>query len=67
MEPKRGLAARVYVTAMRRHRPLVNAAFAKFFGTAPPARTIVEVRALNQADTIEVEVIAGRASKQRNR
>lgn len=63
--PRDVLAARVYVTAMRRHRPLVNAAFAKFFGNAPPARTIVEVRALNQADTIEVEVIAARAAATR--
>jgi len=54
------LSTRVYVTEMARHRPLVNDAFTRFFGQDLPARTIVEVRALNQADTIEVEVIAAR-------
>jgi hypothetical protein len=45
---------------MARHRPLVNAAFARFFGTALPARTIVEVRGLNQNDTVELEAVAVR-------
>ncbi len=54
------LSTRVYVTQMARHRPLINDAFSQFFGEALPARTIVEVRALNQDDTIEVEVIARR-------
>jgi len=58
--PRDVLATRVYVTAMRRHRPLVNEAFIRFFGTVLPTRTIVEVRALNQNDTIEVEVVAAR-------
>lgn len=58
--PQDVLATRVYVTEMSRHRPLINEAYARFFGTALPTRTIVEVRALNQADTIEVEVIAAR-------
>jgi 2-iminobutanoate/2-iminopropanoate deaminase len=58
--PRDVLAARVYVTEMSRHRPQVNEAFTKFFGSALPARTIVEVRALNQGDTIEIEVIAAR-------
>jgi 2-iminobutanoate/2-iminopropanoate deaminase len=54
------LATRVYVTDMSRHRRLVNEAYTRFFGTTLPTRTIVEVRALNQADTIEVEVVAAR-------
>jgi len=54
------LSTRVYVTHMRHHRPLVNAAFARFFGTAFPVRTIVEVRALNQGDSIELEAVAAR-------
>jgi enamine deaminase RidA (YjgF/YER057c/UK114 family) len=57
---QRVLSTRVYVTDMRRHRPLVNAAYEKVFGDALPTRTIVEVRALNQEDTIEIEVIAAR-------
>lgn len=52
------LSTRVYVTDMVRHRPLVNAAFQKIFGNAPPTRTILQVAALNQADSIEVEVVA---------
>lgn len=58
--PRDVLSTRVYVTDMARHRPLINAGFTRFFGTELPARTIVEVRALNQDDTIEVEVIARR-------
>lgn len=54
------LATRVYVTAMARHRPLVNDAFVRFFGNARPTRTIVEVRALNQNDAVEVEIVAAR-------
>ncbi len=54
------LSIRVYVTHMGRHRPLVNAAFARFFGTELPARTIVEVRGLNQGDSIELEAVAAR-------
>ncbi len=56
--PRDVLSTRVYVTDMARHRPLINAGFARFFGTEVPARTIVEVRALNQGDTIELEAVA---------
>ena len=46
----------VYVTDMARHRPLVNAVEEEFWGQGPfPPRTIVEVRALNQDDIVEVE------------
>lgn len=58
--PRHVLSTRVYVTDMARHRPLVNAAFTRFFGAELPARTIVEVRALNQEDTIELEAVAAR-------
>lgn len=58
--PRRVLATRVYVTDMGRLRPLVNNAFTRFFGTELPTRTIVEVAALNQEDTVEIEVIAAR-------
>lgn len=57
---QRVLATRVYVTDLRRHRPLVNAAFERAFGAERPTRTIVEVSALNQDDSIEIEVIAAR-------
>jgi 2-iminobutanoate/2-iminopropanoate deaminase len=46
----------VYVTDMARHRPLVNKVQEEFWGQGPyPPRTIVEVRALNQDDIVEVE------------
>ena len=46
----------VYVTDMNRHRPLVNRIQEEFWGGDPyPPRTIVEVRALNQDDIVEVE------------
>jgi len=46
----------VYVTDMARHRPLVNTVQEEFWGEGPyPPRTIVEVRALNQDDIVEVE------------
>jgi enamine deaminase RidA (YjgF/YER057c/UK114 family) len=54
------LFARVYVTDMTRHRPIVNEAFDRVFGAELPARTIVEVRALNQGDSVEMEVVAVR-------
>lgn len=59
------LSTRVFVTDMGRHRPLVNAAFTRFFGAALPARTIVEVRALNEGDTIEMEAVAVRRRRPR--
>ncbi len=46
----------VYVTDMARHRPLVNKVQEELWGQGPyPPRTIVEVRALNQDDIVEVE------------
>jgi 2-iminobutanoate/2-iminopropanoate deaminase len=46
----------VYVTDMNRHRPLVNTIQEEFWSGGPyPPRTIVEVRALNQGDIVEVE------------
>jgi 2-iminobutanoate/2-iminopropanoate deaminase len=54
------LSTRVYVTDMRRHRPIVNDAYVRAFGPELPTRTIVEVRALNQDDTIEIEAVATR-------
>lgn len=58
--PGHVLSTRVYVTDMCRLRPLVNGSFTQFFGTALPTRTIVEVAALNQEDSVEIEVIAAR-------
>jgi 2-iminobutanoate/2-iminopropanoate deaminase len=52
------LSTRVYVTDMTRHRPLVNRAFEEAFESGLPTRTIVEVSALNQADSIEIEAVA---------
>jgi 2-iminobutanoate/2-iminopropanoate deaminase len=46
----------VYVTDMARYRPLVNKVQEEVWGQGPyPPRTIVEVRALNQDDFLEVE------------
>lgn len=46
----------VCVTDMARHRPLVNKVQEEFWGQGPyPPRTIVEVKALNQDDIVEVE------------
>jgi 2-iminobutanoate/2-iminopropanoate deaminase len=55
------LSTRVYVTDISRHRPLVNEAFKRVFGDELPTRTIVEVSALNQGDSIEIEATAARA------
>lgn len=63
--PRHVISTRVYVTDMALHRPLVNAAFARFFGRELPARTIVEVRNLNQRDTIELEAVAARPRRRR--
>jgi len=59
------VSTRVFVTDMGRHRPLVNDAFTAFFGAELPARTIVEVRALNQDDTIELEAVAAYGGRAR--
>lgn len=54
------LATRVYVTDMPSSRPIVNDAFTGFFGEHLPTRTIVEVKALNEGDTVEIEAVVGR-------
>lgn len=56
----RVLATTVYVTDMKRLRPLVNDAYERAFGPNLPTRTIVQVVALNQDDSIEIEVVASR-------
>lgn len=58
--PRLVLATRVYVTDMATLRPLVNEGYDHFFGTEQPTRTIVEVRGLNQDDSIEIEAVAAR-------
>jgi enamine deaminase RidA (YjgF/YER057c/UK114 family) len=58
------LSTRVYVTDMRRQRPLVNAAYERAFGAHLPTRTIVEVQRLNQDDSVEVEAVAARVRTQ---
>ena len=46
----------VYVTDMKRHRPIVNKIQEELWGAGPyPPRTIVEVARLNQDDIVEVE------------
>jgi len=46
----------VYVTDMRRLRPIVNKVQAQLWGKGPyPPRSIVEVAGLNQDDLVEVE------------
>lgn len=59
-EPGDVLATRVYVTDMAALRPLVNDGYERFFGSELPTRTIVEVRALNQGDSVEIEAVVGR-------
>lgn len=56
-------STRVYVTSMASLRPLVNAAYVRYFGDTLPTRTIVEVSRLNQDDTVEIEVVASRRSR----
>ena len=46
----------VFVTDMARHRPIANRVQQELWGGGPyPPRSIVEVKALNQADFFEVE------------
>ena len=46
----------VYVTDMKRHRPIVNKIQEELWGGGPyPPRTIIEVSRLNQDDIVEVE------------
>lgn len=58
--PQDVLATRVYVTDMARLRPLLNDGYERFFGADLPTRTILEVSALNQSDSIEIEAVAAR-------
>jgi 2-iminobutanoate/2-iminopropanoate deaminase len=53
------LSSTVYVTDMNL-RPMVNDAYVKAFGSQLPTRTIVQVAALNQDDSIEIAVIAAK-------
>ncbi len=56
----------VYVTDMARHRPIVNKVQEQLWGAGPyPPRTIVEVKALNQDDIVEVEGTFYAPAKQR--
>jgi 2-iminobutanoate/2-iminopropanoate deaminase len=53
------LSSTVYVTDMN-VRPMVNDAYVNAFGSHLPTRTIVQVAALNQNDSIEISVIAAK-------
>jgi 2-iminobutanoate/2-iminopropanoate deaminase len=56
----------VYVTDMARQRPIVNKVQEQLWGAGPyPPRTIVEVKALNQDDIVEVEGTFYAPAKQR--
>jgi 2-iminobutanoate/2-iminopropanoate deaminase len=57
----RVLSSTVYVTDMN-VRPMVNDAYVKAFGLHLPTRSIVQVAALNQNDSIEIAVIAAKAA-----
>ncbi|MED5579980.1 MAG: RidA family protein [Nitrospinota bacterium] len=48
----------VYVTDMKKIRPVINELYEEFFGKNFPTRTILEVSALNQEDIVEIEAIA---------
>jgi 2-iminobutanoate/2-iminopropanoate deaminase len=53
------LSSTVYVTDMARLRPMVNDACVRaFFGANLPIRTIARVAALNQNDSVKIEIIA---------
>jgi enamine deaminase RidA (YjgF/YER057c/UK114 family) len=47
-------------------RPLVNSAYVTAFGSHLPTRTIVQVTALNQHDSIEISVIAAKTAAARD-
>ncbi len=57
------LATTVYVTDMKRLRPLVNEAYERAFGSNLPTRTIIQVAALNQDDSVEIEIVAARTDR----
>ena len=59
------LSSTVYVTDMNL-RPLVNSAYIKAFGSNLPTRTIVQITALNQNDSIEITVIATKTAAARD-
>jgi len=59
------LSSTVYVTDMN-VRPKVNDAYIKAFGLHLPTRTIVQVAALNQNDSIEIAVIAAKTAAARD-
>jgi 2-iminobutanoate/2-iminopropanoate deaminase len=59
------LSSTVYVTDMNL-RPMVNDAYVKAFGSHLPTRTIVQVAALNQNDSIEIAVIAAKTAAARD-
>ncbi len=51
------LSTTVYVTDMKAHRPTINRLYEEFFGENLPTRTIIEVRALNQDDIVEIDAV----------
>jgi reactive intermediate/imine deaminase len=51
------LSTTVYVTDMKAYRPAVNKMYEEYFGENLPTRTIVEVRALNQDDIVEIDAV----------
>ncbi len=51
------LSITVYVTDMKAHRPALNSLCEEYFGRDLPARTVVEVSALNQDDIFEIEAV----------
>jgi 2-iminobutanoate/2-iminopropanoate deaminase len=59
------LSSTVYVTDMN-VRPMINNAYVKAFGSHLPTRTIVQVAALNQNDSIEIAVIAAKTAAARD-
>ncbi len=51
------LSTTVYVTDMKAHRPALNRMYEEYFGEHLPTRTIIEVRALNQDDIVEIDAV----------
>jgi 2-iminobutanoate/2-iminopropanoate deaminase len=59
------LSSTIYVTDMNL-RPMINDAYVKAFGSHLPTRTIVQVAALNQNDSIEIALIAAKTAPTRH-
>lgn len=56
--PEKVMLATVYLTDLA-FKDSVNIAFREIFGDAPPARNLVEVKAIGETAVVEIGLIAG--------